>query len=86
MGHATIRLTSEPGSARKVVSIKYDEDASALPQEHEEEHRKLINKLFEGGIIKQGDKIVVERVAPSVPVEEQPNEPQGERASAKSGQ
>ena len=48
--------------------ISYESDSDALPHEHEEAHRLLVEKLLEKGIAKAGDAIRVEREQPK-PVE-----------------
>ena len=52
-----------PGDGQEdiVISLRSDEDA--LPHEHEQLHRALVEKLIEGGLLKAGElgQIVVER-------------------------
>jgi hypothetical protein len=60
---ATIRLSVDPATGKRTVTINYNSDADALPHEHEEAHAELVEKIFEGGLAKPGDKIVVEREA-----------------------
>ena len=86
MPHVTIRLETDPATRKKTVIISYESDAGALPMEHEDEHRKIVDKLIEGGALKAHElgKIVVERVqekpqaAPTVEAE-----PQAQRESVK---
>lgn len=63
MAEMTIRLQIDPVTNKKniIVSLRSDEDA--LPHEHEQQHRALVEKLIEGGIVKAGEvgKIIVER-------------------------
>ena len=63
MAEVTIRLVIDPHSGKKNVIISYRSDEDALPVEHEEDHRRLVDQLIEGGAIKAADlgKIVVER-------------------------
>ncbi len=65
MAEMTIRLQRDPETGKKeiIVSLKSGEDS--LPQEHEQLHRLLMDKLIEGGIVKAGEigKITVEREA-----------------------
>lgn len=61
--NAIIRLSIDPTTGKRTVTINYTSDADALPHEHEEAHASLVEKIFEGGIAKPGDKIVVEREA-----------------------
>ena len=88
MAEMTIRLQIDPETGKKniVVSLRSDEDA--LPHEHEQMHRRLVDKLIEGGILKaeEAGKVVVERQeeakAPPTPVAEPP---QQQRQAAKQG-
>ena len=63
MAEMTIRLQIDPATGKKniVVSLRSDEDA--LPHEHEQRHRALVEKLIQGGVLKASElgKIIVER-------------------------
>lgn len=63
MAEMTIRLVFDPSTGKRniVVSLRSDEDA--LPHEHEEQHRLLVNKLVEGGVLAAGEvgQVIVER-------------------------
>lgn len=61
MASATIRLSVDPATGKRTVTVSYTSDADMLPHEHEDMHREVVEKLFEGGIAKPGDEIVVER-------------------------
>ncbi len=61
MASATIRLTIDPVSGKRTITVAYASDASMLPHEHEDAHRDLVERLIEGGIAKPGDNGVVER-------------------------
>jgi hypothetical protein len=61
MASATIRLAVDPSTGKRTVTISYTSDADMLPHEHEDMHREVVEKLFEGGIAKPGDDIHVER-------------------------
>src|SRR3990172_6673684 len=65
MPHVTIRLQVDPVTRKKTVILSYESDPGALPIEHEEEHRRIVDKLIEGGALKAHElgKIVVEREA-----------------------
>ncbi|MCA9062364.1 MAG: hypothetical protein KDA96_04880 [Planctomycetaceae bacterium] len=71
MAEMTIRLQTDPVTGRKdiIISLKSDEDL--LPHEHEQQHRAIVNKLIEGGIINAAEagKLIVEREA-EAPVDE----------------
>ena len=66
MATVTIRLVVDPVSGKKNVVIGYESDADAMPMEHEEDHRRIVDKLIEGGTLKAGDlgSIIVERDQP----------------------
>lgn len=61
MASATLKLSVDPATGKRTITISYSSDADALPHEHEEAHRQVVEKLFEGGIAKPGDTIVVAR-------------------------
>jgi hypothetical protein len=61
MAKMTIRLEIDRATRKRTVVISYESDADALPNEHEEEHRRLVNQLIEGGLVGAGDGIRVER-------------------------
>lgn len=75
---ATLRLSVDPATGKRTITVSYTSDADALPHEHEEAHREIVEKLFEGGLAKPGDTIVVEREGSAqsgdVPQGEQPAE------------
>jgi len=88
MPELTIRLRCDPATGKKdiIVSLRSDEDA--LPHEHEQQHKALVDKLIEGGVIKASEagKGVVEREEeakePPVPVT---SGQQGERRAQQQG-
>ncbi|NUO50723.1 MAG: hypothetical protein HOV80_17875 [Polyangiaceae bacterium] len=82
MAEVTIRLLVDRATGRKDVVISYTSDADALPAEHEEEHKRIVEKLIEGGVIRAGElgKVVVERVSPS-----EVASPLGENETAREG-
>ena len=63
MPEMTIRLRCDPETGKKdiIVSLRSDEDA--LPHEHEQQHRALVEKLINKGVLKEDElgQIVVER-------------------------
>lgn len=77
MASATIRLSVDPATGKRTVTVSYTSDADMLPHEHEDMHRDVVEKLFEGGIAKPGDDIVVDREgtgkAAEVPAGAEPN-------------
>jgi hypothetical protein len=64
MAEMTIRLQIDPNTGKKDIVISLASDADLLPHEHEEQHRKLVEKLLLGGILKASElgQIIVERV------------------------
>jgi hypothetical protein len=74
MAEMTIRLQIDPETGKKniIVSLRSDEDA--LPHEHEQRHRALVEKLIQGGVVKASElgKIIVgreeETPAPASPI------------------
>jgi hypothetical protein len=82
----TIRLIIDPTTGKKNIVVKLHSDADALPQEHEQMHRTLVDKLVNGGVLKAAEvgRIVVEREGEEpVPVE---TGTQGERQGQKQGE
>ncbi len=63
MAEMTIRLETDPITGKKNITVALRSDEDALPQEHEQQHKALLDKLIEGGIVKAGEigTIVVER-------------------------
>ncbi|PRP90426.1 hypothetical protein ENSA5_65180 [Enhygromyxa salina] len=63
MAELNIRLQIDPNTGKKNLIIEYESDADMLPIEHEEEHRRLINELVEGGVVKAEElgKVIVKR-------------------------
>jgi hypothetical protein len=88
MPEMTIRLIPDPETGKKNILISLRSDEDALPHEHEQQHRALVDKLLEGGLIKAGElgQITVEREAdekePAAPVS---TGPQGERQAQAQG-
>jgi hypothetical protein len=91
MPSARIRLEIDKVTRKRTIVISYESDADALPHEHEEQHRALVAKLFEGNIAKDGDDIRVERegagaAAPTAPGEQAQEEARsGARQGIKQG-
>ena len=76
MAEMTIRLQCDPETGKKNIIIKLDSDADSLPHEHEQQHKALVEKLIEGGMLKASEvgQVVVEReeetAAPQAATEE----------------
>ena len=88
MAEMTIRLRSDPATGKKDIIVSLRPDADALPHEHEQQHRALVRKLIEGGLIKAEEvgQVVVEReqeeAEPAAPLA---NPPAEERAAQAEG-
>ncbi len=63
MPELTIQLRCDPQTGRRDIVVKLHDDEQLLPHEHEQLHRKLVNQLIEGGLLKSGDgsQLIVER-------------------------
>jgi hypothetical protein len=74
MAEMTIRLQCDPATGKKNVIVTLRSDEDALPHEHEQQHRALVDKLIEGGLVKATEigQVIVEREAeegePAAPV------------------
>ena len=69
MAEMTIRLRIDPNTGKKDIIVSLSADADALPHEHEQQHKALVEKLIEGGIVKAAElgQIIVERVEEGEP-------------------
>jgi FtsH ternary system domain X3-analog len=67
MAEMTIRLRVNPETGKKDIVISLSSDDDAMPHEHEQRHRQLVDQLIEGGILGAGDvgNIVIDREAES---------------------
>jgi hypothetical protein len=89
MAEMTIRLIPDPATGKKTIVIALRSEEDALPMEHEQQHRALVEKLIDGGLLKASEvgQIVVEREAeegqPAAPAA---NTPEAQRRAAGSGQ
>lgn len=85
MASATLKLSVDPTTGKRTITISYSSDADALPHEHEEAHRQVVEKLFEGGIAKPGDTIVVARDGEGTPAEVAEEQKEAEKQRAREG-
>jgi hypothetical protein len=88
MAELNIRLLIDPDTGKKNLIIEYESDSDMLPIEHEEEHRRLINQLVEGGVVKAEElgKVVVKRESRAhVETEQVEAEQDDERESIEQG-
>ena len=65
MAEMTIRLRCDPETGKRDIIVQLNSDADALPHEHEQVHRALVEKLVNGGLLQAGEagKLIVEREA-----------------------
>jgi len=63
MAEMTIRLQIDPQTGKKNIIVSLSSDADALPHEHEQQHRALVERLIQKGLVKASElgEIVVER-------------------------
>ncbi|MDA9857440.1 hypothetical protein N9D23_04915 [Rubripirellula sp.] len=63
MAEMTIRLRVNPLTGKKDIVVDLRSDDDALPQEHEQQHRQLVDKLIAGGVVGENEigKLVIER-------------------------
>jgi hypothetical protein len=63
MAKMTIRLEIDPATNKKNIIVSLSSDADALPHEHEQQHRALVEKLIQGGVVKASElgKVIIER-------------------------
>ncbi len=52
MATLTLKLEIDPVTKKKNVWVKLDSDRDALPAEHEEQHKRLVEALLAGGHVK----------------------------------
>ena len=68
MAIMTIMLRRDPQTGKQNIVIKLDSEADALPQEHEQMHRQLVEKLIGKGLDPEDlGEIVVERESAASP-------------------
>ena len=59
MAEMTIKLRVNPGTGRHEVLVDLESDADALPYEHEELHRRVVERLLEAGLLPDGNSATV---------------------------
>ncbi|MGL4421430.1 MAG: hypothetical protein ACRCZF_12245 [Gemmataceae bacterium] len=65
MAQMTILLRQDPVTRKQNIIVKLDSEPDALPIEHEQLHRKLVEKLVSAGMkIEDLGHIEIEREAP----------------------
>ncbi len=86
MAEMIIMLRRDPNTGKQNIIIKLDSEPDALPIEHEQMHRALVEKLIGKGIKPEDlGELVIERegeTQPAAPVGK-PNEPEKQKAGNK---
>ena len=88
MAEMIIRLTVNPQTGKKDITVKLTSDSDSLPHEHEEMHRKLVDQLIEGGAVSASElgKITIEREEDhAIPESPSSNPEQEQRRSQSEG-
>jgi Fe2+ transport system protein FeoA len=83
MAQMTIILRRDPASGKQTIVVKLDSDPDALPIEHEQQHKALVEKLIGMGINPDDANVVIEReqvAEPSAP-SSTPNEPEKQKTA-----
>jgi hypothetical protein len=75
MAEMIIQLRRDPQTGKQTVTIKLHSDPDALPHEHEQMHRELVEKLINKGLVsaEELENVVIEREQP----QGTPQAPQG---------
>ena len=86
MALMTIRLIRNPQTGKQTVVVKLDSEPDALPIEHEQLHRELVEKLVGKGLnIEDLGEIVIERESEKQPASEQKKEAEPVAEPARQG-
>jgi hypothetical protein len=87
MAEMTIRLRCDPATGKKDIIVSLRSDADALPQEHDQLHRQLVEKLIQGGLLQPTEvgQIVVEREQPAEEPAASSNDPSVRQAQKQGG-
>lgn len=87
MAEMTIRLQLDPVTGKKDIIVSLRSDDDALPHEHEQQHKQLVDKLIEGGALSadQVGKLIVERQEESSLPQSVPEQSNEERSSHSQG-
>jgi hypothetical protein len=81
MAEMTIKLRRDPQTGKQNIIVKLRSDEDALPHEHEQMHRTLVDKLINGGILKAGEEgnLLIEREEETAVPEPQRTTPEQQR-------
>lgn len=83
MAELTIRLRRDPETGKHDIIIDMKSDEDALPHEHEQMHRELVEKVI--GKENVG-KVIIEREAEKAPVAAKPEQTPPERRGQRQGE
>lgn len=87
MADLTIRLVSNPKTGKRDIYIDYESEDDALPFEHEQDHRDILEQILGQGILDEEDvgQIKVGRVQPEAPRREEVTEGPSREAQTEKG-
>jgi hypothetical protein len=88
MAEMLIILRRDPKSGKQNIIVKLESDPDALPIEHEQMHKQLVEKLVGKGIKAEDlGEIIIEREGASEPAktETKPNEPERQKQGQGAG-
>ncbi len=87
MPEMTIRLITDPDTRKKNIIISLQGDEDALPHEHEQMHRAIVNKILNRGLVTETElgTITVEREEDKEPAAPVSSGPQEQRQKAGQG-
>jgi len=87
MPEMTIRLLRDPETGKQNIIVKLRSDEDALPHEHEQMHRALVDKLIDGGILKAGEEgnLIIEREEETAAAEPTGATPEPRRQAQRQG-
>ncbi len=88
MAEMTIRLRVNPETGKKDIVVDLRSEEDSLPHEHEQQHKQLVDKLIEGGLVSAAEvgQVIVQREE-ETPVSNSPvdNPQQDQRQAAQEG-
>ncbi len=72
MATLILRLEIDPTTRKRNIFVKLDSDSDALPMEHEEQHKRIVEALLANGGLKAEDigHITIEREGQGAVVQE----------------
>jgi hypothetical protein len=86
MSEMLIILRRDPATGKQNIVVKLDSDPDALPIEHEQLHKRLVEKLIGKGLKPEDlGEVIVERDGDVRPVQPTQQPDEGERQKAAHG-